>query len=214
MVAVHFPSERFSLQAARKLGCLRMQHTCGCVECRSFASHTKRMAIGSSFAVVSTPTTGMTDGSRPPSPLATPSSTPRPRSPRALAPPLVPTVLAVLAAAKFLESSSSAVAPSPSRGLLRDPWSQSRPARVIPRSPPCSRWPISAFTMPETGVHDGRSRCSRCRDLSVHDAPIPLFTIGRFPHDVMQSVSRPSNVPGFSCAMRASASNASAANRS
>jgi hypothetical protein len=35
--------------------------------------------------------------------------------------------------------------------------------------------------MPVTGVHEGRSRCSRCSDLSVHDAPIPLFTNGRFP---------------------------------
>ena len=33
----------------------------------------------------------------------------------------------------------------------------------------------------DNGRSRGRSRCSRRSDLSVHDAPIPLFTIGRFP---------------------------------
>jgi hypothetical protein len=34
---------------------------------------------------------------------------------------------------------------------------------------------------PDPGVHDGRSRCSRCPDPDVHDVPIPVFTIDRFP---------------------------------
>jgi hypothetical protein len=46
-----------------------------------------------------------------------------------------------------------------------------------------------------------RSRCSRCRDLSVHDAPIPLFTIGRFPQadrtvgEVAKLTQLPLNAP-------------------
>src|SRR6478752_405396 len=95
------------------------------------------------------------------------SSTPRPRSLRAPALPRALTALAVAVAAKSLVSSSSAVAPSPS-GLLRRPL-VAEPNR--PRHPPCSRWPISAFTMPETGVH--------VADLGVHDAPIWVFTMPR-----------------------------------
>jgi hypothetical protein len=44
--------------------------------------------------------------------------------------------------------------------------------------------------MPDLGVHDARSRCSRCADLSVHDAPIPVFTIGRFPHLTERGLTR------------------------
>jgi integrase len=74
------------------------------------------------------------------------------------------------------------VAPSPSLGLLRDPWSQSRTTRVTLAPHRVHDGPISAFTMPRNGRSRGRSRCSRCSDLSVHDAPIPLFTMGQFPH--------------------------------
>ncbi len=31
-------------------------------------------------------------------------------------------------------------------------------------------------------VHDARSQRSRWTDLSVHDPPIPVFTMGRYPH--------------------------------
>ncbi len=50
--------------------------------------------------------------------------------------------------------------------------------------PPCSRWPIRVFTMPDLGVHERRSWCSRSPDPAVHDAPILAFTIGRNPHHV------------------------------
>jgi hypothetical protein len=51
--------------------------------------------------------------------------------------------------------------------------------------------------MPDLGVHDARSRCSRCADLSVHDAPIPVFTIGRFPHSGLSRVSLERHEPVY-----------------
>lgn len=67
------------------------------------------------------------------------------------------------------------------------PGSQSRP----PASPPPTSPPGRVFTMPDfsvhgadPGVHDARSRCSRCPDPGVHDEPIRVFTMPRFPHSI------------------------------
>src|SRR5262249_36906631 len=46
----------------------------------------------------------------------------------------------------------------------------------------CTPFTISDLRVhhPDLGVHDERSRCSRCADPRVHDGPIPAFTFGRY----------------------------------
>jgi len=42
--------------------------------------------------------------------------------------------------------------------------------------------------MPDLGVHERRSWRSRSADPAVHDAPIRVFTIGRNPQLIQQTV--------------------------
>jgi hypothetical protein len=89
----------------------------------------------------------------------------------------------------LIGSRSVAILGSPSRPSVAEPT-----ARVTP-SAGC---PGHVFTMrrsersrrPDPSVHAARSRCSRCPDLRVHDAAIPVFTMGRFPQSDGQNLRR------------------------